>query len=116
MFLDPVDREVIAMDGGGRPPWSVLLLCGASGTGKTQVSYPLARHYGVPIVEVDDLVEALQAMTTPEQQPILHYWRTHPEAARLPRRTSPICRSPSPRRSFPRWTPSWETTWRPTPR
>jgi 2-phosphoglycerate kinase len=79
-----VDREVIAMDGGGRPPWSVLLLCGASGTGKTQVSYPLARHYGVPIVEVDDLVEALQAMTTPEQQPILHYWRTHPEAARLP--------------------------------
>jgi 2-phosphoglycerate kinase len=79
-----VDREVIAMDGGGRPSWSVLLLCGASGTGKTRVSYPLARHYGVPIVEVDDLVEALQAMTTPEQQPILHYWRTHPEAARLP--------------------------------
>ncbi|MFF5206080.1 hypothetical protein [Streptosporangium sp. NPDC000396] len=69
---------------GRRPPWRVLLLCGASGTGKTRVSYPLARHYGVPIVEVDDLVEALQAMTTPEQQPLLHYWRTHPEAARLP--------------------------------
>ncbi|MFC7644403.1 hypothetical protein ACFQX6_29650 [Streptosporangium lutulentum] len=47
------------------------------------MSYPLARHYGIPIVEVDDLVEALQAMTTPEQQPLLHYWRTHPEAARL---------------------------------
>ncbi|MBB4943799.1 2-phosphoglycerate kinase [Streptosporangium album] len=62
----------------------MLLLCGASGTGKSQVSYPLARHHGIPIVEVDDLVEALQAMTTPEQQPLLHHWRTHPEAARLP--------------------------------
>jgi 2-phosphoglycerate kinase len=29
-------------------------------------------------------VEALQAMTTPEQQPALHHWATHPEAARLP--------------------------------
>jgi 2-phosphoglycerate kinase len=81
-------RGVIAVDGmlppGGQPSWGVLLVCGASGTGKTRVSYPLARHYGVPIVEVDDLVEALQAMTTPEHQPLLHYWRTHPEAARLP--------------------------------
>ncbi|MFJ2032136.1 hypothetical protein [Streptosporangium sp. NPDC087985] len=68
----------------GRPPWKVLLLCGASGTGKSQISYPLARHYGIPIVEVDDLIEALLAMTTPEQQPLLHHWRTHPEAARLP--------------------------------
>jgi 2-phosphoglycerate kinase len=64
--------------------WRVLLLGGASGTGKTALSYPLARRYGVPIVEVDDLVEALQAMTTPEQQPILHHWRTHPEAAGYP--------------------------------
>jgi 2-phosphoglycerate kinase len=64
--------------------WRVLLLGGASGTGKTALSYPLARRYGTPIVEVDDLVEALQAMTTPQQQPMLHYWRTHPEAARLP--------------------------------
>jgi 2-phosphoglycerate kinase len=64
--------------------WRVLLLGGASGTGKTALSYPLARRYGVSIVEVDDLVEALQAMTTPQQQPILHYWRTHPEAAAYP--------------------------------
>jgi hypothetical protein len=26
----------------------------------------------------------LECMTTPEQQPALHYWRTHPEAAELP--------------------------------
>jgi 2-phosphoglycerate kinase len=64
--------------------WQVLLLGGASGTGKTALSYPLARRYGTPIVEVDDLVEALQAMTTPDQQPMLHYWLTHPEAAHFP--------------------------------
>jgi 2-phosphoglycerate kinase len=64
--------------------WRVLLLGGASGTGKTSLSYPLARRYGTPIVEVDDLVEALQAVTTPEQQPILHYWLAHPEAAQFP--------------------------------
>jgi 2-phosphoglycerate kinase len=66
-----------------RPDWKVLLVGGASGTGKTRLSYPLARRFGVAIVEVDDIVEALHAMTTPEQQPALHYWATHPEAARL---------------------------------
>jgi 2-phosphoglycerate kinase len=64
--------------------WGVLLLGGPSGTGKTRLSYPLARRYDVPIVEVDDIVEALQAMTTPSQQPALHHWATHPEARRLP--------------------------------
>lgn len=62
----------------------MLLLGGASGTGKSRVGYPLARRYGVPIVEVDDLVLAVQRMTTPEQQPLLHYWDTHPDAGRLP--------------------------------
>jgi 2-phosphoglycerate kinase len=66
------------------PDWKVLLIGGASGTGKTRLSYPLARRFGVPIVEVDDIVEALQAMTTPDQQPALHHWATHPEAAQLP--------------------------------
>ncbi|ACZ86319.1 hypothetical protein [Streptosporangium roseum] len=69
---------------GERPSWRVLLLCGSSGTGKSRVGYPLARHYGTPIVEVDDLVEALQAMTTPRQQPLLHHWRAHPGDALLP--------------------------------
>ncbi|EOD63633.1 hypothetical protein H480_36038 [Amycolatopsis vancoresmycina DSM 44592] len=62
----------------------MLLLGGASGTGKSRVAYPLARRYGVPIVEVDDLVLAVQRMTTPEQQPLLHHWDTHPDAGRLP--------------------------------
>jgi 2-phosphoglycerate kinase len=68
------------------PPrsWEVLLVGGPSGTGKTQVSYPVARHFGVGITEVDDFQVMLERMTTPEQQPELHYWNTHPEAPSLP--------------------------------
>jgi hypothetical protein len=62
----------------------VVLLLGASGVGKSSLSYPLAVKLGWPLVEVDDIVEAVQALTTPEQQPDLHYWATHPEAAQLP--------------------------------
>jgi 2-phosphoglycerate kinase len=60
-----------------------LLLGGASGTGKTSVSYDIARRFGVGITEMDDLHLAVEALTTPEQQPALHYWRTHPEAVDL---------------------------------
>ncbi|MGW5741535.1 hypothetical protein [Amycolatopsis sp. NPDC003861] len=68
----------------GERDWRVLLLGGASGTGKSRLSYPLARRYEVPIVEVDDLVLAVQRMTTPAQQPLVHYWDTHPDAGSLP--------------------------------
>ncbi|HEU5101248.1 MAG TPA: hypothetical protein VFU22_19625 [Roseiflexaceae bacterium] len=64
--------------------WDVLLLGGASGTGKTSVSYRLARYFEVALTEVDDFQVILECMTTPEQQPALHYWNTHPEAAELP--------------------------------
>lgn len=68
----------------GQPSWRVLLIGGASGVGKTQVSYRLARHYGVGITEVDDFQIVLERMTTPEQYPPLHYWRTHfDEALRM---------------------------------
>jgi 2-phosphoglycerate kinase len=68
------------------PPrsWDVLLIGGPSGVGKTQVSYPVARHFGVGITEVDDFQVILERMTTPEQQPALHFWNTHPEAPSLP--------------------------------
>lgn len=65
----------------GLPPWTVLLLAGASGVGKTSVSYRLAGHYGVALTEVDDFQVVLEGMTTPEQYPVLHYWRTHFEEA-----------------------------------
>ena len=63
--------------------WDVLLLGGASGAGKTHVSYRLAHHYGVGITEVDDFQNILQLMTTPEQFPALHFWPTHPDPMRL---------------------------------
>lgn len=64
------------------PDWRVLIVGGASGMGKTGVGRALARRYDVPVVEVDDIVEALLAVTRPEHLPEVHFWRTHPEAAR----------------------------------
>jgi 2-phosphoglycerate kinase len=61
------------------PTWQVLLLGGASGVGKTSVSYHLAHHFGVGLTEVDDFQVVLEGMTTPAQQPVLHRWRTHPQ-------------------------------------
>lgn len=64
--------------------WQVLVIGGASGSGKTSLSYRLARHFGIGITEADDIHQALMRMTTPEQQPILHYWNTHPETRQWP--------------------------------
>jgi 2-phosphoglycerate kinase len=65
------------------PGWSVLLLGGASGTGKTRVGYQLARRLGVGVTAVDDLVAVLERMTTPEQLPPLHFWNSHPDPGSL---------------------------------
>ena len=58
--------------------WEVLLIGGASGVGKTHVSYRLAQHFGVGITEIDDFQVILERMTTPEQQPVMHFFRTDP--------------------------------------
>jgi 2-phosphoglycerate kinase len=71
------------MDNTYTRPWQVLLLGGASGTGKTGLSYRLARELGIGITEVDDFQVVLERMTTPEQQPALHFWRTHPDPGSL---------------------------------
>src|SRR5690242_17508642 len=63
--------------------WQVLLLGGPSGTGKTSASYRLAQYFRIGITEVDDFQVILEHMTTPAEQPVLHYWRTHPEAAQM---------------------------------
>ncbi len=42
------------------PDWSVLLVAGASGTGKTSVAKTISRDLGVAWVQVDDLRLALQ--------------------------------------------------------
>lgn len=59
--------------------WLVTLVCGASGIGKSSIARPLARRYGVPLAEADDVVTALMALTTPEQAPLLHLWDTEPD-------------------------------------
>jgi 2-phosphoglycerate kinase len=64
-----------------RPPWHVLLLGGASGVGKTSISYRLAQHYRTGLTEVDDFQVILERMTTPEQHPVFHFWGTHREEA-----------------------------------
>ncbi len=64
--------------------WQVLLLGGPSGVGKTSVSYQLAHHFRIGITEVDDFQVILERMTTPTEQPVLHYWHTHPEAGNQP--------------------------------
>jgi len=66
------------------PPWRVLLIGGASGVGKTVLADKLARHYGVSLLLVDDVRLALQQVTTPEQQPALHYFLTTPDMWRQP--------------------------------
>ncbi len=66
------------------PPWRVLLIGGASGAGKTVLAHNLARHYGVSLLLVDDARLALQQITTPEQQPALHYFLTRPDVWRQP--------------------------------
>ncbi|WP_433273638.1 hypothetical protein ACQPZF_19595 [Actinosynnema sp. CS-041913] len=64
--------------------WRVLLLGGASGSGKSALSYPVARARGAALVEVDDLVVALQSLTTADRQPALHYWLGHSDRSMSP--------------------------------
>lgn len=60
-------------------PWDVLLVGGASGVGKSQVGPALASVFGAAFTAVDDVHAVLERMTTPEQYPVLHMWRLHPD-------------------------------------
>ena len=57
--------------------WHVLLVGGASGVGKTTLASALGRYYGVDVTQLDDIQTALETMTTPEQQPLIHFWQTN---------------------------------------
>jgi 2-phosphoglycerate kinase len=61
-------------------PWKVLLIGGASGVGKTSVSYRLARHFGIGITAIDDFQVILERMTDPQAYPEFHLWRRDPGA------------------------------------
>jgi 2-phosphoglycerate kinase len=58
---------------------TVLLLGGASGVGKSQISRLLARHFDAEVTAVDDIYTAIERMTTPEQYPEMHRWQLHPD-------------------------------------
>jgi 2-phosphoglycerate kinase len=57
--------------------WIVLLLGGASGVGKSTLSYPLGRRLNVNVTEIDDLQIAVETVTGPADQPLLHFSRTN---------------------------------------
>ena len=61
-----------------QPNWRVLLIGGSSGVGKTMVARTIARHLGLSVLLVDDLRLVLQQMTTPAEQPGIHYFLAHP--------------------------------------
>jgi 2-phosphoglycerate kinase len=56
--------------------WTVLLVGGASGVGKSRLSAPLGRRLQVDVTAIDDFQLVLEASTTPAQLPLLHFWRT----------------------------------------
>ena len=52
--------------------WTVLFIGGASGTGKSTLAYELAKLYGINVLEVDDIGQALKATTTKDILPTIH--------------------------------------------
>ncbi len=56
--------------------WTVLFIGGASGVGKSSIAYEIARFYGVNVLEADDIHLSVEAVTTKEHFPAIHYWNT----------------------------------------
>jgi hypothetical protein len=53
--------------------WSITVVCGASGTGRTRFAYALAAHYRGHVIDTSDILDAARAMTGPGQHPELFY-------------------------------------------
>ena len=56
--------------------WIVLFIGGASGTGKSTLAYQIAEHYSINVMEIDDIHQIIKAITTSENYPAIHYWKT----------------------------------------
>ncbi|MGV9267867.1 AAA family ATPase [Kitasatospora sp. NPDC003701] len=54
--------------------WDILLIGGASGIGKSRAAARLAGESGAFVVEFDDVVGAVQEITTAAQHPELHHF------------------------------------------
>jgi 2-phosphoglycerate kinase len=69
-----------------QPNWTVLLIAGPSGVGKSSVAPLIAVRYGVAWLMVDDLRLALQRsrVTLPERTNALYCFETAPDVRQLP--------------------------------
>lgn len=65
MHVERMDRQ---------PPWTILLIGGASGVGKSTLAREIAQRYGCPWLQVDDFRLTLQWFTKPEEQSALHFF------------------------------------------
>jgi len=54
--------------------WIILLIGGASGTGKSTLAYEIAKFYGINVLEIDDITQALKSLTNKDILPNIHYW------------------------------------------
>ena len=54
--------------------WLVLFIGGASGTGKSTLAYEIGKFYGINVIEVDDIGQALKVSTTKDTFPNIHFW------------------------------------------
>lgn len=57
--------------------FDILLLSGASGTGKTTAAYQLSKHYKINVVQVDDFQCLVENVTKESDYPVFHYWKNH---------------------------------------
>lgn len=67
-------------------PWAVLVILGASGTGKSTAARSIARRHGVPWMQVDDLRLGLQYsyVTLPERSDRLYFFERTEDVWTLP--------------------------------
>ncbi len=57
-----------------KPQWTVLLLGGGSGTGKSVLAGCLSRRFGIPWMHADDIRMALARVVSPADQPLLQFF------------------------------------------
>ena len=59
----------------------IILIGGASGVGKSCVSYAISKILNIGVTEVDDFQVVLEKMTSEKDFPVIHYWNNHFEEA-----------------------------------
>src|SRR5436309_11432347 len=69
-----------------QPDWTVLLIGGPSGAGKTHVAKHIGLHFGISWLQVDDLRLALQwsHVTLPTNTKALYFFTETPDVWQLP--------------------------------